>query len=112
MAKRYHQSKNDRLDESLGERRGKESGKKQSYTSRRDESRGMKGKDYGHDGKDHPSRHMGHGEFANMPTKEVFKAYPKEGYTGRDYLNDTMTGIDESMKESEAKRKRYLSEQK
>jgi hypothetical protein len=36
------QSKSSRLDESLGMRRGKESKKKQSYKSRRDESRGMK----------------------------------------------------------------------
>jgi hypothetical protein len=35
------QTDNDRLDESLGERRGKESGKKQSYKARRDESRAM-----------------------------------------------------------------------
>jgi len=34
------QGANDRLDESLGERRGKESTKTQSYKSRRDESRG------------------------------------------------------------------------
>ena len=34
------QTSNDRLDESLGERRGAESTKTQSYASRRDESRG------------------------------------------------------------------------
>lgn len=34
------QTRSDRLDESLGMRRGKESTKKQSYKSRRDESRG------------------------------------------------------------------------
>jgi hypothetical protein len=36
------QTANDRLDESLGERDGKESTKSQSYKSRRDESRGSK----------------------------------------------------------------------
>ena len=36
------QTANDRLDESLGERDGKESTKTQSFKSRRDESRGMK----------------------------------------------------------------------
>ena len=36
------QGYNDRLDESLGMRKGKESTKKQSLKSRRDESRGMK----------------------------------------------------------------------
>ena len=34
------QTADDRLDESLGERRGAESTKTQSYASRRDESRG------------------------------------------------------------------------
>ena len=36
------QSKSSRMDESLGMRRGKESSKKQSYKSRRDESMGAK----------------------------------------------------------------------
>jgi hypothetical protein len=54
MAHKYHQDRSDRMDESLGERRGKESGKSQSYKSRRDESRGMKG----HKNKyDEPRRH-------------------------------------------------------
>lgn len=38
------QGYNDRLDESLGMRNGKESKMKQSYKDRRDESRGMKKK--------------------------------------------------------------------
>lgn len=36
------QSKSRRMDESLGERRGKESTKKQSMKTRRDESKGAK----------------------------------------------------------------------
>jgi len=36
------QTANDRLDESLGERRGAEATKTQSFKSRRDESRGAK----------------------------------------------------------------------
>jgi hypothetical protein len=36
------QTRKDKMDESLGMRRGKESTKKQSYKSRRDESAGMK----------------------------------------------------------------------
>lgn len=40
----YKQSRSDRMDESLGMRRGKESGKMQSYKDRRDESYGMKDK--------------------------------------------------------------------
>lgn len=38
------QSKSSRMDESLGERRGKESSKSQSYASRRNESEGAKKK--------------------------------------------------------------------
>ena len=38
----YKQGYDDRMDESLGMRDGKESSKKQSYKDRRDESRGMK----------------------------------------------------------------------
>lgn len=40
--KKYYQSKADRMDESLGMRRGKESTKMQSYKDRRHESMGMK----------------------------------------------------------------------
>lgn len=36
------QSKSSRMDESLGERHGKESSKKQSYSSKRKDSNGMK----------------------------------------------------------------------
>ena len=39
------------MDESLGMRKGKESGKKQSYKSRRDESMGMKHADAAQDKK-------------------------------------------------------------
>lgn len=47
-----HQSKSDRMDESLGMRRGKESDKKQSMKDRRDESKGMsKKKDKKHKSK-------------------------------------------------------------
>lgn len=41
---KHHQSKASRMDESLGMRRGKESTKKQSYASRRHESKGSKKK--------------------------------------------------------------------
>jgi hypothetical protein len=46
MNKKEHhkQGKSARMDESLGMRRGKESTKSQSYSSRRHESKAMKGK--------------------------------------------------------------------
>lgn len=42
--KSYKQTKADRMDESLSMKHGKESGKKQSYASRRHESKGARGK--------------------------------------------------------------------
>lgn len=42
--KKDKQSKEDKMDESLGMKRGKESTKKQSYKDRRDESKGSKKK--------------------------------------------------------------------
>lgn len=108
MARRYHQSKADRMDESLGERRGKESSKKQSYKSRRHESAGMK---KAMDHEDHPSKHMGHGEFANLPRHEIFQKYPKEKYNYGAY-DDTIYGIDQVDTESADKVKHYRSRQK
>lgn len=107
MARRYHQSRSDRMDESLGSRRGKESSKKQSMKSRRDESMGMKGEHY----EDHPSQHMGHGDFANMPPREIMHEYPKEKY-GYGAMDDTIYGIDEVDTESYKKTDGYRSRQK
>jgi hypothetical protein len=111
MAKRYHQSRADRLDESLGERRGKESSKKQSYASRRHESRGARKDEHHERDEDHPTRHMGHGEFANMPSREIFKAYPRQPQDYGEY-DDTIRGIDEVETESYKKRDSYPSRQK
>ena len=44
VKKKYHQGYKDREDESISARRGKESGKKQSFKARRDESYGKWGK--------------------------------------------------------------------
>lgn len=43
-----HQTKKDKMDESLGERMGKESSKKQSLKSRRHESEGASNPDHHH----------------------------------------------------------------
>jgi len=88
MAKRYHQSAKDR----------------------RDESKGMK-KRLGEREEDRPERHMGHGEFANMPQQPIFKAYPKERYAYGDY-DDTIRGIDMVDTESADKVDSHRSNQK
>jgi len=84
MAKKYYQGKKDRMHE----------------------SKGMEGHH-----EDHPSKHMGHGEFANMPRQEMMHPYPKESY-GYNGYNDTITGIDEENTESANKIKRNPSHQK
>lgn len=113
MARRYHQSKASRMDESLGERRGKESTKSQSMKSRRHESMGAKKSHGSYDDhhEDHPSKHMGHGEFANMPRHEIFHEYPKEKY-GYSSYDDTIYGIDEVETESVDKVQRHKTHQK
>ena len=85
MAKRYHQSKKDRRDESRGMKRAMD--------------------------EDHPSKHMGHGEFANMPRREIMHPYPKEKYGYSDY-DDTVVGIDEVDTESANKVNSHKSKQK
>lgn len=66
MAKNQ-QGYNDRLDESLSAKHGKESGKKQSFASRRHESEAMSRKIYRHKyGGDHSMAYEAHGEQSNV----------------------------------------------
>ncbi len=80
---------------------------KQSYKDRRHESMGMKGDHY----EDHPSQHMGHGDFANMPPHPIHHEYPKQTQNYGQY-NDTIHGIDMVEEESFRKRDDYPSHQK
>lgn len=82
------QSSNSRLDESLGERRGKESSKSQSYASRRDESRAMSGTKYSSMISEDRSAP------ANLPQSVVHKPYPRCEYLSYE-INDKMSGLDE-----------------
>lgn len=56
---------------------------------------------FGHDKKD----------FANMPQGVEMKEFPKES-TFAEELDDTITGIDESVDHGKGKAKKYLSNQK
>lgn len=88
MARRYHQSKKDRMHE------------KEGMEKRMDERH-----------EDHPSKHMGHGHFANMPPEEIFQPYPREKYNYGAY-DDTIYGIDETDTESADKVEHHPSHQK
>lgn len=112
MARHYKQSRADRMDESLGERRGRESSKKQSYASRRHESEGARHsmsmpRDHArgsrkedtqmyHEGRGYYGE--GHGEFANMPQREEMRRYPDpySNLVESDYP-DTLREIDRDM---------------
>lgn len=68
------QSLADKLNESLGMRRGKESTKKQSYASRRNESKGASGADHHHkEAKRHLKEHMKHMGMLHKMAKSKMK---------------------------------------
>jgi len=52
----------------------------------------------------------GQGEYANMPQDVVKELYPKVSMAS-DRLDDTITGIDSCMRNSEGKRSKYVSDQ-
>lgn len=77
------QGYNDRLDESLGMRRGPERDMKQGYKARRDESRGMKNamKEMGHDKAPMKCNvPMGQGFKEVKPMKQGNMGYPKQAF--------------------------------
>lgn len=55
---------------------------------------------------------IGRGSFANMPSETVMKEFPKamSGLAGM--LDDSITGVDSSMREGEGKARKYVSNQK
>ena len=60
----------------------------------------------GHDPK------VGRGDYANLPQDVKMKSYPKAKTLGERDLDDTLTGIDETMTRSESKARKYVSNQK
>lgn len=96
MAKRYHQSKKDREDESKAMKKRMKYGDRVINNDRHEDS---------------PEKHMGHGEFANMPQHPIFQAYPKERYDYGAY-DDTIHGIDMVDSESADKVDDHRSHQK
>ena len=78
------QTRASRLDESLGERRGKKSTKKQSYSARRDESRGMSKEHMKEYAKYSPRQLSKH-----MKEEKKLLAKKKEAAAGRSYNRST-----------------------
>lgn len=92
MVKKYHQTKKDRHDESVGMKR---------YERRRKE--GLDDRFMGMISEDHSAP-------ANLPQRVVHSYYPKEEVIDSYYLDDTIRGIDDNIDDSVRKIDRYPSD--
>jgi len=100
MAKRYHQSKKDRRDESKGMKRRLSDGDYSGYDDRRE----MEARDSRMISEDHSA-------MANLPQQPVMKYYPRNDYERYD-LDDTQSGIDRQMNDDVRGAKRHRSKSK
>lgn len=50
---------------------------------------------------EHEGKAWGHGQFANMPSEVVMKAYPKGGYSTDEHLDDTIQRLDSDSEDAE-----------
>ena len=100
MAKKYHQNRKDREDESRGmeryEKRKHERRERDNYGSFVD----------GHD----PA--IGRGDFANLPQDKIVRQFPRNRMYPGGRLDDSITGIDAIQSDSEGEVMRHLSNQK
>ena len=83
MAKRYHQSGKDRMDERRGEER----------------------RDFGMISEDRSA-------VANLPQQVMYKAWPKSGEYMNYGVEDTIKGIDKQVREDKSEAKRHLQPEK
>lgn len=101
MAKRYHQSKMDRMDESEGMKRRMGDGEYAGYSGRRTqemEDAGMIKED--------------RGAIANLPQEVMMKPYPK-GYSYMpEDLDDTIRGVDHQIGLDDSKRREHFMPKK
>ena len=58
------------------------------------------------------SEMKGKGSFANMPESVDFKPYKKNSYVTEDNLDDTITGIDETIGKEVNRARKFVSNQK
>lgn len=101
MAKRYHQSKMDRMHEERGMERHLRGPVKSHMDPRRHEEMreaGMIRED--------------HSKIANMPQEVMFKPWPSSETYVPEQLDDTIYGINAQMKLDDAKRSEYFAPKK
>jgi hypothetical protein len=110
MAKKYHQTRKDRRDESRGMEEYYEKEKRDSRSHKRDARRGEHEGDLRHAlGRD-PS--WGRDSNAGMPSRLEMTSYPKNMAIRDERLNDTMVGIDSDSDHAYRVRKSDISYQK
>lgn len=97
MAKRYHQSREDRMHESRGMRERMGEGHYSGHEARRYEEM-----------RDGGMIHEDHTQIANFPQEVMMKPYPKETDYMPEDLDDTIRGIDEQMGADNRKRKEHF----
>lgn len=95
MARKYEQSKRDRADEAEG-----------MQGLRTDAYRRITG-----EGDMSYMIHEDHNAVANLPQHPVMKEYPKGAYGNRYYLDDTIEGIDDTLRDSAKVIDRHMSEE-
>ena len=120
MAKRYHQSKKDRMDERAGEMRHERDRFNDERRSDRDEKDGhmlrmTSAEMYAgmeprrrQELEDAGMIHEDHNAIANLPQNVMIKAYPKTGPYLPEGLDDTMEGVDRQMDYDDAKRREHF----
>lgn len=102
MAKRYHQSKEDRMHESRGERRHLGS----DYYAGEDGRRTQEMEDAGMIKEDRSA-------IANMPQQWMLKPYPRgKGYLPGDMIDDTIRGVDAQEDADNSQKMRHLKPHK
>ena len=102
MAKRYHQGRKDREDESRGMKRYY---RKERMENSEYDRRSEREEDYGMIREDHEAP-------ANLPQHVVHRYYPRGGY-GPDYdIDDTIRGVDDQMMDDDRGLDRHLSPEK
>jgi hypothetical protein len=92
MAKRYHQSKRDRMHESSGMK-----GYYEGANSRRTQEM-----------EDAGMIHEDRSAIANMPQEVMFKTYPRTGPYMPENLDDTIKGVDKQMDMDDSKRREHM----
>ena len=114
MAKRYHQTKEDRMHESRGMKKHEEHHKKMGEHREEMHEEHYAGEKMRrkHEMADWGMIHEDRTAVANVPQEVMYHSYPKDRFDLDGDLDDTLRGIDEQMGEDHSQMMRYNSPRK